>query len=186
MWVTEVGWLGGGSRLMICGNSQSQSHCNYRLKIKQLHVELNSEHGWHLPHSQTHYLYTCKHLSGHTHMWHAPVRPHPHVASTCQATPTRGTHLSGHIHTWHAGDTWWCGYVLLVTCTVYTLPSVRYFSKRVSVTGGTLLWAANEIIGSVPAFQSCSTLEELFKLLHCITSGLSNKAYAGQRSTREN
>ena len=28
--------------------------------LEQLHVELTSEHGGHVPHSQTHYLYTLR------------------------------------------------------------------------------------------------------------------------------
>jgi len=35
-------------------------------QLHTAHVESNSERGQHVPRSQTHYLLTCKHLSGHT------------------------------------------------------------------------------------------------------------------------
>jgi len=38
--------------------------------LEQLHVEVNSEHGWHVPHSQAHAI--SIHLQ-------PPVRPHLHM-----------------------------------------------------------------------------------------------------------
>ena len=61
--------------------------------LEQLHEVSSSECDQHIPHSQTHKLYTCKHLSGHT-CQATPVRPHL-SGRTCQATPVR-PHLSGH------------------------------------------------------------------------------------------
>ena len=63
---TMKNWSGPGNKAI--GYKQVEPSMSGLAVLEKLHVELNSECGQHVPHSQTHYLYT--------------------LASICQATPT--------------------------------------------------------------------------------------------------